>query len=310
MYCPDIEEFLQDCFLYSIKQLSDPTKVELIKGFQRHVTKLHCGESLHFLLEVINYESNFYLVNKGGADPLHARKSSSSSFMSFRSNENVNDAFAFTIDDLNANAWDNFRLKNLDFDSDDDDDDDNSIMSMSHINDNDLLKLQHQWKYIIDTFIVPDAEEQVNLSTTAYEVIIAENKTNRLHNPGVLLIAKDEIIRLLNENVYYPYLRKQRPNCKRNKPGPDCCSQSVSPASSHIVTPSVSNSVPITPIQSADPHKKKRSPPASGSLSNFLHLKLNSHSSSTSPLQSNCNSPDNELSSSLSNKFKMWPKKK
>lgn len=308
MYCPDIEEFLQDCFLYSIKKLSDPTKVELIRGFHRHVTKLHCGESLHFLLEVINYESNFYLVSKGEADQLHGRKSSSSSLMSFRSNENVNDAFASTIDDLNANAWDNFRLKNLDSDSDDDDDD--SIISMSHINENDFLKLQHQWKYIINTFIVPDAEEQVNLSTTAYEVMIDENKTNRLHHPAVLLVAKDEIIRLLNENVYYPYLRKQRPHCKGNKSGPNCCAQSVSPTSSHIVNPSVSNSVPITPIQSADPHKKKRSPPASGSLSNFLHLKLNPHSSSTSPLQSNCNSPDNELSSSFSNKFKIWPKKK
>ncbi|KAK6459180.1 uncharacterized protein RJT20DRAFT_132324 [Scheffersomyces xylosifermentans] len=53
---PPLDDLINDCFLYSIDQLRDSSKVEHVKKFQQFVSKLHCEENLKFLIEIYKYE--------------------------------------------------------------------------------------------------------------------------------------------------------------------------------------------------------------------------------------------------------------
>lgn len=229
---PTIDELLNDCFLFSINELEDSAKVELVKNFKTFIKSLHCIENLNFLISIYNYE---FIFNKLFHEKpvLNNRKNSIHSLNtlnSFKSVENFpTNYFASTIDDItsfdppNSNYWDDWRDKQLSLEMDLDSDvvskaSDLSKASSSPNSDENTFQdpqvLVNYLQFIIASFILPDSKYQINLSNSVsrsiLDVVDAFHANQHLPNPSVFLKAKLEILQLLNDNVYYPFIKKTR----------------------------------------------------------------------------------------------------
>lgn len=80
-----------------------------------------------------------------------------------------------------------------------------------HDLDLDLIDSQtliNQWNLIINNYIIHDSPNQINISQPHYKSILKEHQINRIHNPQVLLVVKQEIMNLLRENAYYSFKEK------------------------------------------------------------------------------------------------------
>lgn len=240
-----LEELIDDCFKYSIGQLNDANKVDVVRLFSRYIVEAHCHENLSFLIEIFKYEYYFdKIINKSkntnrGAkencylnlslgrsigdlpyptkkrEGVFARKKSTAG-MSVRSEDHEPmTVFASTIDDLEdapqgsemSNVWDNLMERNVgDSDTENESDDDNDVESKSvdksdTESDHDLI--ENQWNLIMNRYVHHNAPEQINLYNLSYKKIVEEDKIpNIFHSPLVLLLAKNEVLRLLEENVY------------------------------------------------------------------------------------------------------------
>ncbi|CAH6718305.1 hypothetical protein CLIB1444_01S03796 [[Candida] jaroonii] len=306
---PSIEEFLNDCFLHSMNELNNLNRIQLIKDFEKYIVSLHSQENLKFLISIYNYEHYYNKIFKS-INKLNTtssmRKTSVSTLLSSK-NSDYNDTsnyFASTIDDLkveNEEYWESFKMNNVsddDIESVDDisDSDINSINSI--INIDDQILLTKKWNTILNNFIHHDSKYQINLSGNCLNELL--HQKNSFPDPSVLLKAKEEILQLLNENAYHPFIKKIK-SCKDTTKveictNCHCLDESISPKSlspklrdftSPILSPSVSST-------NSSLKKKK---------ANFWnHLRLNnSMSNSGSSLSS---TPDDDKS-----KFKLWKKK-
>ncbi|KAI5951471.1 hypothetical protein KGF54_004545 [Candida jiufengensis] len=136
-------------------------------------------------------------------------------------------AFVSTIDDLDlSQPWDNFKQQLVDDDDSDDegeleinarnhsheaqDDNDGKVL---YINDDDLNTLNEHWDYLMNNFIKNDSPQQINISQRLFKEIVEESSITKLHNPLILMKARNEVIRMLKENGYFEFLSL----CKKNQ---------------------------------------------------------------------------------------------
>ncbi|KAI5963332.1 uncharacterized protein KGF55_003124 [Candida pseudojiufengensis] len=138
-------------------------------------------------------------------------------------------AFVSTIDDLDINQpWDNFKQKFVNDDEDDDDYEDDIGIEMNgksppqneedegkilYINDEDLNQLNTKWDFLMNEYIKNDSPKQINISQKLFKEIVEESSITKLHNPLILIKAKNEVIRMLKENGYFEFLNL----CKKNQ---------------------------------------------------------------------------------------------
>lgn len=235
---PPLEDLVHECFKYSIDQLADVEKQEQVKNFMKFTSDLHCRENLSFLIEIFRYEyyhakifgdedgfmtpKQSYLNNSlpGTVEllpfPKHkqvARRSlRKRSTSSLRSDEHEPaKVFASTIDDLGYDdlhvqqltsaTWSQLMELNVE-ESDSHQGTDSDVPSLT----NETI-IEDQWHTIMLTYVYHNAPEQINLSGAAYQKIIDEdNNRGVLHDPIVFLTAKNEILQLLEENVYHAFV--------------------------------------------------------------------------------------------------------
>lgn len=72
-----------------------------------------------------------------------------------------------------------------------------------------------QWNLIINHYIQNDAPEQINISNKSSRKIMEEHKQNlnHIHNPIILVHAKNEILQLIKENAYLSFTKNYKPTC-------------------------------------------------------------------------------------------------
>lgn len=241
-----LDELLDDCFQLSIGQnhsLCD-TRIRYASSFDKYLTSLHCHENLAFLMEIFKYEY-FYdkifpenlsqsrcqvgqtspsavtsssFLNRSlpsAIDTLpfptkqmrkKSRRSSTRSTASLISElPSEGSVFDFGFDEVlpTENVWD--KLKDQHVDSTDLEPE---LDLDSEIDSNTLLL--DQWAYIIATFVRKDSPQQLNLANLTVKELLEKDTQDVIHNPAVLLEARQEIIQLLRENVYGLFLSQQK----------------------------------------------------------------------------------------------------
>lgn len=247
-----LEELVDDCFKYSIDQLNDPHKADVVKRFARYIVEAHCHENLSFLIEIFKYEyyfdkiinrteksktttrgnENCYLNLSLGrsigdlpyptkrTEPMFARKKSSAGVSVRSEDHEPMSVFVSTIDDLEEapqgsemnNVWDNLMEKNVggsdtENDSDDEGEEEKSVRSIQ--SEENLIA--DQWDLVMDRYVHHNSPEQINLSNLSYKKILEEDRiANIFHSPQVLLPAKNEVLRLLEENVYHLFVNSYK----------------------------------------------------------------------------------------------------
>lgn len=253
-------------------------------------------------------------------EPIFARKKSSAGTSLRSEDHEPMSMFVSTIDDLDDapqggemnNVWDNLMEKNLgDSDPencshDEDEDEDEDLKSVDKneqlLSEQDMIA--DQWNLIMDMYVGHNSPEQINLSNHSYKKIMEEDSIpNIFHSPIVLLLSKNEVLRLLEENVYHLFISSYKEKNSRTA-SPLTQSKRVhdNPLSSTIddctknrlINKSAStNASPVlTPTNSNVPklfHKMNKS--------RLLHL---SSSTNTLPVESGSNSSSSSASS-LSN---------
>lgn len=248
---------------------------------------------------------------------IFARKRSTAG-MSVRSEDHEPmSVFVSTIDDLEdthqanemSNVWDNLMERNVggsdtenESDEDNDDVESRSVDKSDTESDQDLIA--DQWSLIMNRYVHHNAPEQINLSNLSYKKIVEEdNIPNIFHSPLVLLLAKNEVLRLLEENVYNLFANSYKEKDSRtNSPIAQPRRIRESPSSlvmedsnkSRLIAKSQSANVSpvLTPTSSNVPklfHKMNKS--------RLLHL---SSSTNNLPIDSGSNSSSSSASS-LSN---------
>lgn len=341
-----LEELVDDCFKYSIGQLTDPNRVDVVRRFGQYTVDLHCHENLSFLIEIFKYEYyydkivykseegtkgiegrqsylNLSLLLSTGALP-YPKKATRRMFERKRSSAGVSiksedhepmSVFASTIDDLDErqhghemnNVWDNWMEKNVsesgsEDESDAEDGDGGADKGDMSTSEQELIT--GQWNFIMDRYMHHNSPEQINLSNRSYKEIMEENdRRNIFHSPIVLVQAKDEVIRLIEENAYHLFVntfkskdsRTSSPliQAKRDGQSPSSLVMDECPKSKLLLKSASANILPVlTPTSSNVPklfNKKNKS--------KFLYL---SSSSNNLPIESGSNSSSSSASS-LSN---------
>ncbi|PVH16462.1 uncharacterized protein CXQ87_004753 [Candidozyma duobushaemuli] len=241
-----LDELLDDCFQLSIGQnhsLCD-SRIRYASSFDKYLTSLHCHENLAFLMEIFKYE---YFYGKIFPENLSQSRcqvgqtsssaATSSSFlnrslpsaidtlpfptkqMRRKSRRSSTRSTASSISELPSegsgfdfgfdehlpteNVWDKLKDQHVDStDSEPESDLDSEI-------DSNTLLLD-QWDYIMATFVRRDSPQQLNLANSTVKELLEKDTQDVIHNPAVLLEARQEIIQLLRENVYGSFLSQQK----------------------------------------------------------------------------------------------------
>lgn len=248
-------------------------------------------------------------------EPMFVRKKSSAGVSVRSEDHEPMSVFVSTIDDLDEapegnemyNVWDNLMEKNVgdsdtENDSDDEGEEQKSVDQGDAQSEEDLIA--DQWDLVMGRYVHHNSPEQINLSNLSYKKIVEEDRIpNIFHSPQVLLPAKNEVLRLLEENVYHlfvnsykekdsttasPLIQPRRAQESPSSLSIDDCDKS------RLITKSESNNVSpiLTPTNSNVPklfHKMNKS--------RLLHL---SSSTNNLPVDSGSNSSSSSASS-LSN---------
>lgn len=234
---PPLEDLVHECFKYSIDQLADVEKQEQVKNFMKFTSDLHCRENLSFLIDIFRYEyyhakifgeeyrlltpKQSYLNNSlpGTVELLPfpkykqvARRSlRKRSTSSLRSDEHEPaKVFASTIDDLGdddslVQQLASTSMLQLELNVEESDSHQGTDSDAPSLTNETII--EDQWHTIMLTYVYHNAPEQINLSGAAYQKIIDEdNNRGVLHDPIVFLTAKNEILQLLEENVYHAFV--------------------------------------------------------------------------------------------------------
>ncbi|CUM65259.1 uncharacterized protein PRCAT00002892001 [Priceomyces carsonii] len=340
-----LENLVGDCFMKSISQLHDEKRLAHVDEFEDYVKKVHCEESLHFLIEIFKYEYIFEnLVHEvDERDRLKSTRSPSPQIIPL----NINDERSVTLDEhepmkalvstmddiqptaqelneLNTSVWDDMRDSHID--NNDSEDETPCLNHTVHFSEK---KLNDQWNYIINNYIKENAPDQINVSCKNYNKILNESASSEgPHRPTVLLDAKKEVMQLIQENVYIGFLKSQNcPECKKSElpcsitkfdgdldsiRERSFMSPNISPASSISKGSKKIQGPKSKLLHLGSPNSNNSRPPspssASPSISSFLgHLKL-------------CGTPPNSASSSTNSvtlhheekphRFKLWKSKK
>ncbi|EDK37743.2 hypothetical protein PGUG_01841 [Meyerozyma guilliermondii ATCC 6260] len=342
---PSLDQLIDDCFRYSIGELHDQKKIDRVESFKKIVVQLHCEENLAFMIDIYKYEYFYAKIypqtiqdyiestssNKLSPKPAFLNRSLSTSIddlphpskidknlfhkrvpsstvMSVQSDELVpTSVFVSSIDDLHPakdlhSTWDTLRDKSTEEESLDD-----GIDQDSTSENEDARLLTNQWNHIIFTYVHHDAPLQINLSNMSYqEIIDADKADSGPVSPSALLRAQHEILQLIKENAYIPFINLNResksveespPSCPSSAPSCFLSTDSTNPRSPQISARGLDSPVlSPTPSNSRYKQKKNRFIPFSSpqlessstsssasSITNFFnHLKLHSPTSSRS----------------------------
>lgn len=240
-----LDELLDDCFQYSVDAKSvSAGRGRFVQSFHRFLNERHTHENLEFVIEIFRYEYFFDKIHPENVELQKARSASrthkhlSSSFLnqslehfidnlpyptsSMRKVHKVTtsdsdistsgflltDQFGFEFDDFqtnSANPWDNLKDQHVSSD----DESSQSSLGLSPLDSEGLLT--DQWDYIVKEFIAVNSPQEVNLNSKTVAEILAEDAILGVHhNPIVLIKAKLEVIQLLEENAYTPFVRSQK----------------------------------------------------------------------------------------------------
>lgn len=239
-FVPPLDELVNDCFLHTINQLNDFNKITIVESFMEYLLKQHCSENLNFLIDIYKYEFYYnklynnhdsidYRLNSTPTPSLVKYVSSSASVHSiiqpsYRSKRNSisttcnssttqnDDGFGvFMSDDLdayeyaqfNANIWEELKTRQLDNDSE---------SEYDYREEEEEEVLINQWSYIMNTYIKYDSTCQINISQKLFNEIAEESVNNSIHNPLVLMKARNETFALLKENGYSSFVAKYKAN--------------------------------------------------------------------------------------------------
>lgn len=235
---PSLEDLINDCFLESVGQ---KIKSTITQDFTDYVAKAHCEENLHFLVEIYKYEAYYNKIFPNNKEKLNntpvklllsdleirpPRRGSRSSKFSVSRTLSFDDPtmmFVQSIDDLGgthdiSQAWENLRntVDLLDEESLPDPEEEPAEAT-----------LVSQWRYIIDHFITDDAPEQINIpQQISMDIMSEDSKDSTLVHPTVFRNVRQEVLQLLQENVYYKFAKKFNKQAK----SPPVTEKSLSPS--------------------------------------------------------------------------------
>ncbi|KAK6461413.1 hypothetical protein DFJ63DRAFT_319684 [Scheffersomyces coipomensis] len=149
--------------------------------------------------------------------------------ISIRSEElDPNQVFVSTIDDLdpqnlstlNNNIWDNLKSQNIDNEEDGSDDEIEELQEDNTINDRDRQLLINQWNLILNNYVIENSPDQINISQKLHDQIIVESSKSDIHQPLILLKAKNEVYQIIKENTYLQFIKKLQQSQKARSPSP------------------------------------------------------------------------------------------
>ncbi|CCH41567.1 hypothetical protein BN7_1108 [Wickerhamomyces ciferrii] len=80
------------------------------------------------------------------------------------------------------------------------------------------IELQEKFEYIIQDYVINNSPYQINLPDTVYSNLLKEYENNKIlyHSPLTLLPAKNAVLQLLRENIYYNFLTDQENLINKN----------------------------------------------------------------------------------------------
>lgn len=255
-----LEALLNDCFRAALnKSALSPERMDYVDKFHKYLLDLHCHENLAFIIDIYCYE---YFYDKLAPDAPLSDSRMSSSFLnssletfienlpypttamsrrirksSFKSQSISSlpsgEPFDLEIDDIpesSRNAWDSFgRAQMGDVGSDSDSSSDLDSPSSSTLDLETLVA--DQWRHIVTSYIDEHLPCQINLCNKTARLL--RNQTvfkEHLPSPLVLMKAKDEVIRLIDENAYHSFVKSNR--CSRAT-----CACSIASSGSSRSTP-------------------------------------------------------------------------
>lgn len=261
---PSLEELLDDCFKRAIGQPLPESRALVAGAFERFVHLLHTQENLSFLIEIFKYEYYYDKIFPENIERLRLASSSpvqySNSFLNKSLDRSIDSlphpsqlqptphrrlllkvsirsedheptsvfASALELDESPMElAWGGLRDNIIDSPPDlssDDESDDKHLLTT-------------QWNLIVESYINNDAPDQINLSNKSSREILQEDTHNSgIHNPLVLLRAKNEILQLIKENAYLSFIKAHRrpvssssSDTPEDKPKPPISTPALSP---------------------------------------------------------------------------------
>lgn len=235
-----LEELLDDCFQYLIdpKWLCD-TRAEYVQSFHKFLTSRHAHENLLFVIEIFRYEYFYDKIHPENVQLQKTTTSHSSLSANFlnQSLEHFIDSMpyptssmqrkvhkgtrsrsslqllsvhmGFDFDDIppsSSEAWDVLKDQAV---SSDDESSLHSVTSKKLFDAQTLLA--DQWNLIMREFIDENSPQQVNLCDDTVRELKAEDQDKQTSpNPIVLVKVKTEVMQLLEENAYSPFMRTQK----------------------------------------------------------------------------------------------------
>jgi hypothetical protein len=173
-------------------------------------------------------------------------------------------------------------------------------------------ELSEKFNFIVETYVKPNSLNEINLPSDVYTNLIKESENNKVlyHSPLTLLPAKNAVLQLLRENIYYKFISAQERLMKekeRNEPKPtEDLTQINSVLAASDITLTPVDSETVRSVSSTGSLKDSSTPIST--LSNFwnkYHFKIHSGGSSSSiPSLSNKDS-DESLSRASIDSFKI-----
>lgn len=334
---PPLEDLVNDCFLHSMGQLEDEGKIKVVQDFTDYLTKQHTQENLNFLVDIYRYEyyyklkfdlnnneqeasTNNYISNgtlncNNNESELNLRYHSCCSLESLSNMRKTRliqsvdldpqNAFVSTIDDLddfgnaNENIWDNLKDKYTC--SDDENDNKSQDQSVNNPNDEqdpDIILLNDEWKYIMNTYIKCGSPMEINISQTLFKQIVQESAFSRLHHPQTLTKASKEVLRMLNENGYVNFNSHMKKLLRKQLKSPTSSTPILSPSTSPL--PYIGDSMsPSSLTSKTKPYN----------IPNNIQTHRASKSIASSPGRPSTINHSNTESGSFFSKFSSLPKK-
>ncbi|KAG5417546.1 hypothetical protein I9W82_005182 [Candida metapsilosis] len=182
----------------------------------------------------------------------HQKTSSVASFESLRKKQSIasedldpQEVFVSTIDDLDLNApWDSFGDQHVgedeeytDGEEDDEGDQSDPQQPEDYLTKEDLHELNERWIFIMNNYIKHDSPSQINISQKLFKEVVEESSVCKLHDPIILLKARNEVLQILKENCYGSFASKFKKQFSQACDQEACCPCSMEDKKNGTVGP-------------------------------------------------------------------------
>lgn len=240
-----LEELLHDYFRAVMDRgLLSEERLNVVVDFHKYLKELHCHENLEVIMEIYKYEYFYEKINgyqtkdpNSNLDPVqldHSEYLNSSLELYIdnlpyptssmrkivrrnsrrsRRSQSIGAVEPFPLDFYEpapevTEVWANFCDNKISSNSDHECLLEMEPAGLMHDSSIDAL-LTEQWSYIINNFIVPNLTSQINLSKKTVNLLLDLDATKSIvHKPLVFRSVQSEVMLLLWENAFYPFMRK------------------------------------------------------------------------------------------------------